>query len=315
MGGDDQDGGPEVTTKVPSFRDELKAADPWHQVTPLPETPEEIPVDTQYEVQASVVPEDQVSLDQEFTEAVATWQEVEEELPVFEGDGPFAAPVDAPPPKPPLAQDLMSEAFAPPRPGQAGRPGVPLGYGPRELNLEAPPDLSARITPEPHVLKRRIRTRSVPPKRPTFAEPNARPSSRRTYPRMLALLQDQTVARRPSKIAPDTPPPVPGTFFPAPREPMEQPVPTDLDQMLLTMAEGLMIGETAEGHTEIRVTLKDEFFAGTELRIVTVDGKVRAVLVPPDRDVYWQLNASLNDLKERLSGRGLEVEHIELLDP
>ena len=132
---------------------------------------------------------------------------------------------------------------------------------------------------------------------------------------MLALLKDPSAIQNPARVAPEPPPPVPGTFFPAPREPMEQPEPVDLDKMLLTMAEGLLIGETADGHTEVRVTLKDEFFAGTELRIVVIEGKVQAKLSPPDREVYWQLNASLDDLHQRLKERGLEVESVELLDP
>ncbi|MEL7367974.1 MAG: hypothetical protein AAFN74_03610 [Myxococcota bacterium] len=264
--------------------------------------------------------------DESFTETVEAWEELDE---VLEGDGPFAVPIDVPASPPPPANpafDLMSDAFLTPAdvpPVRSGRPGVHIPSPPRNFGLEQDSGAPS-IGLEPHVLKRRSSTRpgSVPPssgrREQTRSAPPPRPEARRgrrKYPKMLALLKDQSVAARPGRIEPDTPPPVPGTFFPAPREPMEQPEPTDLDRMLLTMAEGLLIGETEDGHTEVRVTLKDEFFAGTELRIISGDGKVKAVLVPPDRDIYWQLSSSIEDLKARLSGRGLDVEDIELLDP
>ena len=314
-GGDDErDDAREVTTKTPSLAEELKRQDVWRSATPV-ESDEAI--DADYAVPEASHPAFPFADEDGFTEAVEeAWEEAEE---VLEGDGPFAVPVDGPPASnvnP--AFDLMSDAFSRP-PAHSGRPGVPLSRLPRSLSLD---DVGIDAPPlEPHIL-----TRKTPPRRPgpTGAPPAAAgpgdlgrrsTGGPRRYPQMLALLEDQSVARRPGRVTVAAPPPVPGTFFPAPREPMEHPEPTDLDQMLLTMAEGLLIGESPDGGTEVRVTLKDEFFAGTELRISTGGGKVRAVLVPPDRHVYRELNASLDELKRRLTGRGLDVEDIELVDP
>lgn len=355
-GGEDdrEPGPPEVTAKTAAFVDELNRPDLWRQVTPfdpLDDLPPVIeaefrPGEPDNEALAPAGVDEPSAVDSRVTESSATTSPMDVEEPAFtetaeaweeaeeflDGDGPFAVPVDAPPPRrgkrSPAnhpAADLMADAFgASTGPAFSGRPGVPLSRSPRELNLG--PDDPPRERPqgprpavEPHILQRRV----VPPKPPPspVSPPVAssalpeRPRTVRRYPKMLALLKDTEVARRPGRIAPDLPPPVPGTFFPAPREPMEQPEPSDLDQMLLTMAEGLLIGETPDGHTEVRVTLKDEFFAGTELRIVVAEGKVRATLAPPDRDAYWQLNASVDVLKRRLQDRGLDVDDIEILDP
>ncbi|MEM7237432.1 MAG: hypothetical protein AAF501_06365 [Pseudomonadota bacterium] len=43
--------------------------------------------------------------------------------------------------------------------------------------------------------------------------------------------------------------------------------------------------------------------------------KQPALLVPPDRDVYWQLNGNIDELRERLTGRGLSVQDIQVADP
>lgn len=114
-------------------------------------------------------------------------------------------------------------------------------------------------------------------------------------------------------------PPVPGTFFPAVRRERDRPIapqdPADLDEMLATMADGLLIGESPNGGTEVRVTLRDEFFAGTELRIQMNDGRVRAVLVPPDRGTYLTLNGNIDDLRLRLEARGLHVEELRVAEP
>ena len=265
-------------------------ADLWRQLTPVPPPPA---IDAEYAVSRQDVV-DPVEDDDAYTETVEAWQEADE---FFSGDGPFAVPIDDP-------------ASAQPKPRAPADPM--LG-----------PERWSQPQGEPLILKRRtggVSGRSPP--KGTAEGPSSsgsrvhlpRTGGPRRYPRMLALLKDQTVAQRPAGRGAEVPPPVPGTFFPAPREPREPP-PSDLDRMLLTMAEGLLIGETADGETEVRVTLKDEFFAGTELRIVAGDGKVKAVLAPPDRDVYWQLNGSLDDLKHRLSDRGLKVEDIELVYP
>src|SRR5262249_33785066 len=104
----------------------------------------------------------------------------------------------------------------------------------------------------------------VPARRPNSHPPEP-PSPERAYPRMRALLKNPDEVpygfEEPQKSRP--PPPVPGTFIPSPRrrEIEKKPSPAaqsqDLDEMLATMAEGLLIGEDASGHTEVRVTLRD----------------------------------------------------------
>ncbi len=96
---------------------------------------------------------------------------------------------------------------------------------------------------------------------------------------------------------------------------MDRPAPEDLDALLTTMAEGLLIGETPDGQTEVRVTLRDEFFAGTELRIAVNKGQIHATLVPPERDVYWELNANVPGLRARLESKGLKVHTLEVVEP
>ncbi len=108
---------------------------------------------------------------------------------------------------------------------------------------------------------------------------------------------------------------VPGTFFPTAQPQPERPKPVELEDLLTTMAEGLLIGESPSGGTEVRVTLRDEFFAGTELRIVVNAGEISAELLPPDREIYWQLNGSIDELKDRLGDRGLKVQELIVCEP
>jgi hypothetical protein len=156
----------------------------------------------------------------------------------------------------------------------------------------------------------------TPPPRSKSKAPRPRAPERR-YPRMMSMLQDaDSVPLGSDPKSEPPPPPVPGTFFPAPRAPLfERPAPADLDELLATMAEGLLIGESPDGGTEVRVTLRDEFFAGTELRIRVGNGEISAQLLPPDRDIYWQLNGNLDELRERLASRGLTVRELVVLEP
>lgn len=150
------------------------------------------------------------------------------------------------------------------------------------------------------------------PARPS-QPPRARPAPRAVdiaalYPKMLSLL------REPPPLKPPPEPPVPGSFFP--RTPAPEPgAPADLDGLLSTMAEGLLIGETPDGGTELRLTLRDEFFSGTELRMVSARGRLEAELIPPDISTYYTLNAEIDALAERLREKGLAVERLELRRP
>ena len=160
--------------------------------------------------------------------------------------------------------------------------------------------------PEPPAGPRKVPRRDGRTAEPTFAPV-------RRYPKMWALVDDREAARVAAGVPP--PPPVPGTFFPSATRMPERPQVSDLDDMLSAMAEGLLVGETADGHAEVRVTLRDEFFAGTELRLVSTDEGLTAALAPPDRETYWLLAGTQHELVARLTERGLRLKDIEVLKP
>ncbi len=213
----------------------------------------------------------------------------------------FAAEL-APPVRPPVDDLLEGEAKTTTVASFAKQ--MQRAPKPRGVSLNEP----IRVDRRP---QKRKSTAAPAPQRRAPAAPTGR-----HYPKMRSLLRDPDSVpfgnRPPHEPAA---PPVPGTFFPAAREPKPQPKPADLDGLLATMAEGLLIGETADGHTEIRVTLKDEFFAGTELRIVLGESGLVAELVPPDREIYWQLSGNVDDLRERLTSRGLSVTEVKVSFP
>lgn len=246
--------------------------------------------------------------------------EPEEPESGFEGDGPFAAPMDSPS-RPTrgaarftdaLRSDAGAELMVTPAPPPPAPPVVPSEVR-AELHKPLKIERRSTVTVEPTTTAGHLRRSR--PSIPVVAAASE-PTMVRHYPKARALLADPDSV--PYGIAPPTEPPappVPGTFFPMRPEPTGQPSALDLDRLLLTMAEGLLVGEDGDGGTEIRVTLRDEFFAGTELRISIADGRVHATLVPPDRDIYWQLNGHVGDLESRLSERGLRVQGIEVLEP
>ncbi|MEL6184651.1 MAG: flagellar hook-length control protein FliK [Myxococcota bacterium] len=197
------------------------------------------------------------------------------------GDGPF--PVDA---------------QAQPRPNAFTSAGP---WVPRSESFTAQPAPEVRM-------ERRMRARADAPPQPT--------SHSRRYPRFRALLRHPERVPDGSEPIPEPrPPPVPGTFIPNPPPPPPRTEPTELDAMLALMADGLFIREGEDGATEVRVTLRDEYFAGTELRIGLEAGRVRATLVPPSREVYWQLSGEAHQLRDRLEQRGLRVSELSVLEP
>jgi hypothetical protein len=301
-----------VTEEVPAFRDEQaidRPIDPWLELTDAGEDDD---------------------ADPEVLDALG-W--VEKSDPP---DGPVPAPVDAAPAPLPDTADLEPPGIdtferAPRQERRSAdferelRSGPDLGAYLRDGFEEPRPRASSQrgALPrapsqrggmnQPVVIQRKVAKPRQTSVRPQVSQPKSK-APPREYPRMLSLLKDASAL--PSGGRTDVPPPpVPGTFFPAPRAPIPRPPPQDLDEMLATMAEGLLIGEAPDGGTEVRVTLKDEFFAGTELRIRVGDGKVNAILIPPDRTTYWQLNGNIEQLRERLSSRGLTVEAITVEEP
>jgi hypothetical protein len=85
--------------------------------------------------------------------------------------------------------------------------------------------------------------------------------------------------------------------------------------MLEAMAEGLLVGSDGQGGSEMHVTLRDEFFRGTELRIAVEGGEVRAQLIPQDRDTYRLLSSEIHRLRASLEEKGLRIGVLEVVEP
>ncbi len=144
-------------------------------------------------------------------------------------------------------------------------------------------------------------------------------SEARSYPVMRSFLKNaeeiphgirpQTGARTPLEAEPATRKPEGG--LPMPHRVVRRPPKTRqnsvsrLDDMLRATAEGLLVGEGSHGQPEIRVSLRDEFFGGAELRVSQESRGILAVLVPPDWKTYHELRAHEPELQERLAERGL----------
>lgn len=217
-----------------------------------------------------------------------------------EGDGPFPVDLDGSS----SSKAAISEVAAP-RSAFAAAPTLgtrPLGALP-----------VVRRTDEVRVDRRRPREKTAAP---TGAPHSAEKVPTRHYPKMRALLaQPERVPEGMDPLPEPRPPPVPGTFIPNPPPPPPRPEPGELDALLALMADGLFIGEGEGGSTEVRVTLRDEFFCGTELRIGLDDGQVSALLVPPTREIYWQLGGETHLLRDRLERRGLRVAELKVAEP
>lgn len=276
------------------FFDEAASVDPWNDVTPQ-------------------------ELSNAQQEADDASHQAAEDL--FLGDGPFAAPVDEKPmriadPRSPsaisrfaLATNALTVQHQPTRDAK-GRSTSSIRLGDASVTISRRvPSTAGRAT---EIVRAHHYERTPPT--PSQSPP---PHGRR-YEKMRALLKNPDRVPHGSASKPK-PPPVPGTFIPAGKREKEPPPapssPADLDEMLATMAEGLLIGSDASGQTEVRVTLRDEFFAGTELRITLGEGGVSATLVPPDRMTYLTLNGNIDELRMRLESRGLRVSKIRVSEP
>jgi hypothetical protein len=279
--------------RAPGFHNQT-ALDPWNEVTPQ---------ELSGEQPALVI-------------AVEESGDLADDL--FLGDGPYAAPMDRP------IEDKPMRIADPRSPSALSKFAL---AGPLNIERSAPgrSGSSIRVGDAAIAISRRVPSTvgraMVERERPTEivrAHHEAGPA--RKYPKMRALLRNpEKVPHGSTPPSKPKPPPVPGTFIPASKREREKPVvdsaPGDLDEMLATMAEGLLIGEDATGHTEVRVTLRDEFFAGTELRITLGEDGVTAILVPPDRMTYMMLNGNVDDLRVRLESRGLRVSKVKVAEP
>ena|GEM_PF-6484046 len=141
--------------------------------------------------------------------------------------------------------------------------------------------------------------------------------AKREYPLMMSLLQDSSEIEsgRTSNIS--SSPPVPGTFFPtsSKKELVPETGPPDIEGLLSTMAEGVLLGGSSDGSSHMMITLNDEYFRGTELRISIESNGVKAHLIPPDYEVYRHLSSELPRLEQRLLARGLTVNDVSVLKP
>jgi hypothetical protein len=144
-------------------------------------------------------------------------------------------------------------------------------------------------------------------------QPSAVPE--RQYPAFLELIGEGRDSGDLSAALPVQPPaPVPGTFFPAPRVPRER-SDRGVERMLATMAKGLSIGGDDDGRRDIWITLSDDHFAGTELRISNIHGQIHAEICPTDRDGYFALSSRVDELRDRLRSRGLSVAAVVVKKP
>lgn len=279
---------------------EEEGRDPWNDVTPQ-----------------------ELSGDQPALDPAETQSPSVDDL--FLGDGPFASPMDRAP------EEKVMRIADPRSPSAISR--FALASGPlsqsvsvarNTKNAQPRGQSGIRIGDAAVAIARRMPSsagRATEIVRAHHQVPVQEPPATRRYRLMRSLLKNpEKIPYGSAPISKPKPPPVPGTFIPAgkQREKESGPLsasPADLDEMLATMAEGLLIGEDASGHTEVRVTLRDEFFAGTELRIKLGDGGVSALLVPPDRSTYLTLNGNIDDLRIRLEARGLRVTQIRVAEP
>jgi hypothetical protein len=325
---------PPPRPKTPGFVDEPRPRiDPWTEVTPPQEStsPEVETYDAEYTVAGTETDAGSTAARDDLIDPEPTYDDVG-------ADGPVAAPLDGPSfvrasaaeqrfaaalrddsgPKRQARTRSISELQ---RVGFGAAPfTAPLQVEPRNAPKKAAGERALVPRRSSAVgLQRQERSR---PKDQGRSQAQAEPVHGRRYPKMRALLKNPDEVphgSEPIGRAKMAAPPVPGTFFPAPRKEREPPqgasAPADLDEMLAAMAEGLLVGDDGSGGTEVRVTLRDEFFAGTELRIRAGGGKVRAVLVPPDRSTYLALNGNLSELRARLEARGLKVEELRVAEP
>lgn len=149
------------------------------------------------------------------------------------------------------------------------------------------------------------------PSRPRPGGAGARPV--RDYPVLRSLIQDPDALAGEERAASTA---VPRAFVRA-GPAYERPASArpHMDDMLEEMAEGLLVGGDGAGMSEIRVTLGEEFFGGTELRIQRTAEGVTAILRPPDRDTYRILAGELPRLRVHLEERGLRVSNLRVEEP
>lgn len=250
----------------------------------------------------------------------------------WDGDAPIAVALDAPPaaipPAPSIPAGDPDDRFdrgGEPRPIRAGlsprappltrrssstaslerRAPLTHSFTVSELARQAEHARAAAQAATDGGVSRRMAKQAATPVAPPEPQPAA--SRGRRYPKMLALLSNSArVEMGSAPIQPPKPPPVPGTFFPVAKVPSNADRP-DMDKLLAAMADGLLVGGDDNGSSQIIITLRDDFFRGTELHVSLADGSIAAKLVPPDIETYRTLDAEMDRLRGRLAERGLRV--------
>ena len=140
-----------------------------------------------------------------------------------------------------------------------------------------------------------------------LAPPPSKPV--RDYPVLRGLVED---AGRFLPVHSEDKSPVKAPVRPPPRR--EEPASKKVDGLLEEMADGLLVGGDGQS-SEMRVTLGEDFFGGTELRISRGPDGVTAILLPPDRDSYRLLSSELPRLRAQLEQRGLRVQKLKVEEP
>lgn len=185
------------------------------------------------------------------------------------------------------AQRTAPSYFGPPLPAVGTDPRPPRSgssSGRRPLAREGSRSRAGGLTP--------------PPSKPV-----------RDYPVLRGLVED------PGRFLPvhsEDKAPVKAPVRPPPRR--EEPASRKVDGLLEEMAVGLLVGGDGQS-SEMRVTLGEDFFGGTELRISRGPDGVTAILLPPDRDSYRLLSSELPRLRAQLEQRGLRVQKLKVEEP
>jgi hypothetical protein len=204
----------------------------------------------------------------------------------------------------------------------------PLASTTLPLGGVTPPDFSDGPTPTapvpahrpapfgpPIVVERAADASSGTSRRPLSREPSRpRPGTRpvRDYPVLRGLVRNPDAAAVEERPLSTT---TPRAFVRAGAVAEPRSARAEVDELLGEMAEGLLVGGDGAGTSEIRVTLGEEFFGGTELRIQRSADGVTAILRPPDRDTYRILAAELPRLRVHLEERGLRVSNLRVEEP
>ena len=204
-----------------------------------------------------------------------------------------------------------ASSYSPPSPDR--RPGP----SPTRARGAPPPLPGARRSRRVEQTEPEVPVYKAPPPVSQPAPAPSGPPPKRAYPKMLALLtSSEAVPHGDAPIPPPRPPAVPGTFFPAKSHKEVVDDTPDVDTLLQAMAEGLLVGGDGDsGSSQIMITLRDEFFAGTQLRVGITEGGIEATLVPPDRGTYRHLCSEIHRLESRLSRRGRRVSTLRVEDP